>query len=705
MAFRRIAFTLLALAAVTACGTVASSADAAKPTTLTFHYIGVFGSDGVPQVWVVPKNVYSATFHVFGAQGASAPHGPAGGLGGEVSETVIVKPGEAVAIFVGGMPRKPYLASGGFNGGGSGGRAFYGADRGGGGGGASDVRKTPYGLADRLLVGGGGGGGAGARREEGYGGGGAGGGAAGKDGREANCNGWGPSGEGGGGAGTQTGGGAGGKCWGRVPPSQGGPAGGVGGQGGAGAVEHFPGAGTHENVEGAASGGGGGGGFYGGGGGEAGGFYEYESGVVIPPGRDEFPPREIEYFAGGGGGGGSSYGPIHPTYQTGVRKGDGLVTVTYTQNCSRGAPCVRKPPSAPTTVTAFAERGSALVGFAPPSTGAPIVSYTVTASPGGVHASGFESPITVKGLKNGKYYTFTVKATNDRGSSPASRPSGKVRPAPLPGPPSAVVATPGDHQATVTFKAAKSRWSPIAFYVVTAFGPGGRKAGGAEGPRSPITVSHLKDGVEYEFTVAAVNGIGEGPRSELTFPAVVPVGPPGAPTSVSAQPGNGSATVTFAAPRANGKPIQSYTITASPGGAMVTTKSTTATVSGLTDGTTYTFTVTATNVLGTGAPSKPSNAVTPAGPPAAPTAVVAKAGKKGAMVTFTAPEANGAPITSYAVTALSSDGGVELSVVGSTSPIGVGGLTSGKKYTFTVIATNSAGTGPPSAPSNEVTIE
>ena len=63
-----------------------------------------------------------------------------------------------------------------------------------------------------------------------------------------------------------------------------------------------------------------------------------------------------------------------------------------------------------------------------------------------------------------------------------------------------------------------------------------------------------------------------------------------------------------------GSPITSYTVTSSPGGKTATGASSPITVTGLTNGTAYTFTVTATNALGTGPASSPSNSVTPVGP-------------------------------------------------------------------------------------------
>jgi hypothetical protein len=89
-------------------------------------------------------------------------------------------------------------------------------------------------------------------------------------------------------------------------------------------------------------------------------------------------------------------------------------------------------------------------------------------------------------------------------------------------------------------------------------------------------------------------------------------GPASAPTIGTATAGNASASVTFSAPSFSKLPITNYTVTASPGGATGTGASSPITVSGLSNGTAYTFTVTATNAAGTSAASSASNSVTPA---------------------------------------------------------------------------------------------
>ena len=91
---------------------------------------------------------------------------------------------------------------------------------------------------------------------------------------------------------------------------------------------------------------------------------------------------------------------------------------------------------------------------------------------------------------------------------------------------------------------------------------------------------------------------------------------PGAPTiGTATQTSESSATVTYTAPASNGgSVITSYTATSSPGGVTGTLSqagSGTITISGLTTNTAYTFTVTATNAVGTSAASAASNSVTP----------------------------------------------------------------------------------------------
>ncbi len=91
---------------------------------------------------------------------------------------------------------------------------------------------------------------------------------------------------------------------------------------------------------------------------------------------------------------------------------------------------------------------------------------------------------------------------------------------------------------------------------------------------------------------------------------------PGAPAIGTATAGNAQATVSFSAPSSNGgSVITSYTVTSSPGGITASGASSPLTVTGLTNGTAYTFTVKATNSVGTGASSAASNAVTPVAPP------------------------------------------------------------------------------------------
>jgi hypothetical protein len=122
-----------------------------------------FSFTGSTQSYTVPSCVNSITFNVQGAKGgAGTPITSSGGNGGGVSGIMTVTPGQVLQINVGGIGTVGSISSfaaGGYNGGGAGG-LFSGNYGGGGGGGASDIRVSPYALANRFVVAGGGGGGA-----------------------------------------------------------------------------------------------------------------------------------------------------------------------------------------------------------------------------------------------------------------------------------------------------------------------------------------------------------------------------------------------------------------------------------------------------------------------------------------------------------------------------------------------------------------
>jgi YVTN family beta-propeller protein len=211
--------------------------------------------------------------------------------------------------------------------------------------------------------------------------------------------------------------------------------------------------------------------------------------------------------------------------------------------------------------------------------------------------------------------------------------------------------------------------------------------------------------------------VGDGPVAVAINPAV----PPDAPSYVAAVRGDGEATVWWGAPLSDGGlPITGYTVTSDPDGAMCgwTMGTLECAVPGLTNGTPYTFTVTATNSVGTGPASDPSNPVTPSvtphrvprpdwgeNPPATPKGleqlqgVFVTAGDQQATVTFSTatPEGEGATVT-YRVTASPGDA----AATGASSPITVTGLRNDVRYTFLVEAVATSGAVLASAPSETV---
>ncbi len=115
------------------------------------------------------------------------------------------------------------------------------------------------------------------------------------------------------------------------------------------------------------------------------------------------------------------------------------------------------------------------------------------------------------------------------------------------------------------------------------------------------------------------------------------------------------------------------------------------TVTGLDNGKAYTCTVVATNANGDSSASPPSASVTPARAPDAPSQPGAVAGDAAITVTFTPPFDGGSAITGYTANCTSANGGAAGSNTGSGSPIVVSGLTDGRTYTCTVVASNVTG--------------
>ena len=356
-------------------------------------------------------------------------------------------------------------------------------------------------------------------------------------------------------------------------------------------------------------------------------------------------------------------------------------------------------PSAPAPVTlGQISNGTIAIYWQPPSStgGTPITAYTVIATGGTAPVTCAPTSVsntscTLVGLSAGITYSISVTATNSVGTSLASTPVSSTSTPTVPGTPTSVTATASGTTAIVSWTAPSSiGGSAISNYTVTS-SPGSLTCTSAS---TSCTVNGLISGTSYTFTVTATNTSGTSTSSSASNSITVTT-LPGVPTNVTATAGDQAALVSWSAPSSSGGlAISSYTVTVEPGHNVYSANTTSITITGLTNGSMYSFVVVANNSSGIGPTSATSNSVTPSTAPTTPSSpinVAATAGDTSATISWSQPLFTGTnPITSYTVTV---SPGI-FSCTTSQTVCTITGLTNKTRYIFQVQATNGVGTGP-----------
>ena len=288
-----------------------------------------------------------------------------------------------------------------------------------------------------------------------------------------------------------------------------------------------------------------------------------------------------------------------------------------------------------------------------------------------------------------------------------------------PAAPTAVAAIAGDGAATISWTVPSTGGRAIT-RVDVALDDTASSFYTAHTSASSAQITGLTNGTTYRVYVRVANDIGD---SEWSSPgvSVTPVAsssggggsggggggggsgggettpvPPGAPTQVTGTPGNAQVTLSWSAPADSGSSaVTSYRVLSGPGQEQCRTSTTSCVVTGLKNGTAYTFTVAASNVAGWGPPSTPSLPVTPRTVPTPPQVTGVRAGIGEAVISWQAPsDDGGSPISGYQVTTAPGSQGCR-TVQALTCTID--GLRNGTKYVVSVTAFNAAGASLPSA--------
>lgn len=254
------------------------------------------------------------------------------------------------------------------------------------------------------------------------------------------------------------------------------------------------------------------------------------------------------------------------------------------------------------------------------------------------------------GLTNGTTYYYTVTAVNFHGEGlPSNEASGT--PATLPGAPGDFNVASGNTQAQLDWTAAAGNGEAITGYnIYRGLSSEGEALHDSVGDVATYVDGGLTNGTTYFYKVSAMNAVGEGP---LTGEArATPAALPDAPATLTATAGNGQVGLLWAAANGNGSSILAYKLYRTVGVGSesllvalgnVTNYNDTA----VTNGTNYSYRVSASNEVGEGTKSPLATAL-PAGPPTAPSLSVT-GGDGHVDLSWTPAGANGSILLGYEV--------------------------------------------------------